>query len=76
VDFEDLGVFTTTFESSGLSPTGHVFAGADVQMYRRLFFTVEGRYVWASGTLDRDFVGFAPIDLSGFRTSVGISVVF
>jgi hypothetical protein len=76
VDFQDLGVFTTSFESSGVSPTAHAFAGADVQVYKRLFFTVEGRYVWASGTLDRDFVGFAPIDLSGFRTSAGINVVF
>jgi hypothetical protein len=76
VDFEDFRVFSDTFESSGVSPAGHVLAGADIQLYKRLFLTTEGRYVWASGTLDRDFVGFEPIDLSGFRLSAGFNVVF
>jgi hypothetical protein len=41
-----------------------------------LFAAVEGRYVWSSATLGSDFVDFDPIDLAGFRTSVGITVVF
>lgn len=76
VDFQDLGVFSDQFRADGTSPTGHVFGGADIRMYKRLFFTLEGRYVWASGTLDGDFVGFAPLDLSGFRASAGINVLF
>jgi hypothetical protein len=76
VDFEDFEVFGDTFRSDGLSPTGHVFGGADVQLYKRLYLAVEGRYVWASGTLDEDFIGFEPIDLAGFRFSAGINVVF
>jgi hypothetical protein len=76
VDFQDLGVFSDQFGADGTSPTGHVFGGADIRMYKRLFFTAEGSYVWASGTLDGDFVGFAPLDLSGFRASAGINVLF
>jgi len=76
VDFEDFDVFFDTFTSSGVSPTGHLFAGADVQLYKRLYLAFEGRYVWASGTLDQEFVGFEPIDLSGFRISAGFNVVF
>jgi len=76
VDFEDFGIFTSTFVSQGTSPTGHLFGGADVKLSNRIFFAAEGRYVWASGTLDADFVGFEPIDLSGFRVSAGINVLF
>lgn len=76
VDFQDFGVFTDSFRAEGTSPIGHVFGGADVQLYKRLFFTMEGRYVWASGTLGDDFIGFDPLDLSGFRASAGVNVVF
>ena len=76
VDFEDFGVFPDTFSSDGIAPTGHVFGGADIQLYKRLSLSVEGRYVWASGTLDEEYVGFEPIDLSGFRFSAGFNVVF
>jgi len=76
VDFEDLEVFPDTFRSDGLAPTGHLFGGADIQLYKRFAVSVEGRYVWASGTLDEEYVGFEPIDLSGFRFSAGFNVVF
>lgn len=76
VDFEDLEVFPDTFRSDGIAPTGHLFGGADIQLYKRFSLSVEGRYVWASGTLDEEYVGFEPIDLSGFRFSAGFNVVF
>lgn len=76
VDFEDLEVFTDSFQSSGASLGGHVAGGVDIQMYKRLFLATEARYIWASGTLSNDFVGFDPIDLSGFRISAGINFVF
>jgi hypothetical protein len=76
VDFQDFGIFADSFRSEGTSPTGHAFGGADIRLYKRLYFTVEGRYVWASGTLSSDFVGFEPLDLSGFRASAGINVLF
>lgn len=76
VDFQDLEVFPDTFVSSGASLSGHVLGGIDVQIYKRLFFTTEGRYVWAQGELSNEFVGFEPLDLSGFRLAAGINFVF
>ncbi|MEW6320322.1 MAG: hypothetical protein AB1635_04455 [Acidobacteriota bacterium] len=76
VDFVDRSVFDDVFESQGWAPSAHAFGGADIQVFRKLFVTVEGRYTWASGTLSTDFIGFDPIDLSGFRLSGGINVVF
>jgi hypothetical protein len=76
VDFQDQEVFTDVFESSGASLSGHVLGGVDVQIYKQLFLATEGRYVWASGELSNEFVGFEPLDLSGFRISAGINFVF
>jgi len=76
VDFQDLSVFSDTFSATGIAPTAHVFGGTDVQVYKRLMLSVEGRYIWARGTLSNDFSGFYPIDLSGFRASAGINLVF
>jgi hypothetical protein len=69
-------IFSDTLTSQGWAPSAHVFGGVDVQLYRRLFGTVEGRYVWASARLDRSFEGFDPIDLAGARFGVGINVLF
>jgi hypothetical protein len=76
VDFQDLDVFADMFESSGASLSGHLLGGIDIQIYKRLFLTTEGRYVWAQGELNNEFVGFEPLDLSGFRLSAGINVLF
>jgi hypothetical protein len=76
VDFVDLSVFTDVFQSKGWAPSAHAFGGVDLQVYRRLFVQLEGRYTWARGTLDRDFIDFDPIDLAGFRTTAGVSLMF
>jgi hypothetical protein len=76
VDFVDLSVFSDVFTSEGWTPSAHVFGGADIQLYKRLYFTLEGRYLWASGELGTDFVDFDPIDLAGFRLAGGINVLF
>jgi hypothetical protein len=76
VDFSTLNVFPDVFKSNGWSPSGHVLAGADVRWWRSLFVSIEGRYVWAHGDLDSDFIGFDGIKLDGFRLSSGISVFF
>ena len=52
------------------------FGGVDIRLSRILFMTLEGRYVWASAKLGRDFQDFDPIDLAGFRLSAGVSVMF
>lgn len=76
VDFVDNSVFTDVFQSKGWSPSAHVFGGADVQVYRLLFLQFEARYLWSSGELGRDFIDFDPIDLAGFRTTAGVSLLF
>jgi hypothetical protein len=76
VDFVDNSIFFESFRSTGWAPTAHVFGGVDVQMYRGLYATVQGRYTKASGTLGSDFIDFDPIDLSGFRMSAGINLIF
>jgi hypothetical protein len=76
VDFVDLQVFNDNFRSAGWAPSAHGFGGLDVRFHRRLFLTVEGRYVWANATLGDDFVDFDPIDLAGFRIATGVNFVF
>jgi hypothetical protein len=76
VDYMDLSVFPDVFESSGWSPSAHVFGGADIKLNRRLYLTIEARYEWADGELDAEWIGFDPIDLSGLRIGTGINVVF
>jgi hypothetical protein len=76
VDFVDLSVFADYFSSEGFTPSAHVFGGTDVNLYRALFLTFEGRYVWAKGKLSKDFIDFDPIDLAGFRLTTGINVLF
>lgn len=76
VDYVDLRVFPDAFRSKGWAPTAHAFAGVDVQVYRALYTTIEGRYTKSSAKLGSDFVDFDPIDLSGFKVSAGFNVVF
>lgn len=76
VDFTDLSIFTGLFASSGWSSELHAFGGVDISLNPRIYLSVEGRYVWADAALSDDFVGFAPIDLSGFQTTVGIQIHF
>jgi hypothetical protein len=76
VDFVDFGVFSDVFTARGWTPSAQVFGGADVRVFRRLYLTVDGRYLWAAGELGREWIDFDPIDLAGFRLSAGFNVVF
>ncbi|MCC7125598.1 MAG: hypothetical protein IT178_12175 [Acidobacteria bacterium] len=76
VDYEDGRVFPEFFSSNGISPTAHALGGLDIVVYKRMLFTLEGRYQWARGDLENDFIGFEPIDLSGVRASAGFRFVF
>src|SRR5689334_3205330 len=76
VDFVDLSVFSDVFEAKGWAPSAHVFGGVDLRLLRRMFLTIDGRYVWAKGDLGRTWVDFDPIDLSGFKMTAGINFVF
>ena len=71
-----LTVFSDRLTSQGWTPSAHAFGGVDVRLSRRLFVAVEGRYLWASASLERSFEGFDPIDLAGRRLTAGINVLF
>ena len=73
VDFETLEIFTDHFTSSGAAGTVHALAGVEMSLGPRFALTAEGRYSWAEAEMDRDFVGFEPIDLSGLRLTVGVT---
>ena len=77
VDFNNSSrIFTDNFRSHGWTPTAHVLGGADIQLYKRMFVSIEGRYGWANATLDSDFIEFEPIDLGGFRFGAGFHFMF
>jgi hypothetical protein len=76
VDFVDLKIFSDAFTSSGWAAGPYAQAGADLQVWRRLFVNVDARYVWVHSNLGPDFEGFHGIDLAGFKGSTGISVIF
>ena len=76
VDSPAMDIFTDTFRSSGWTPSAHVFGGVDVRVYKRLYLSGEGRYLWSSGTPDRDFIDFDAIDLAGFKATVGVHYMF
>ena len=76
VDFLDLSIFSAEFESTGFGTEAHAFGGVDVQLAPAIYLSFEGRYTFADADLSGDFVGFDPIDLSGFRITGGISYSF
>jgi len=76
VDFEDLGIFTTRFESSGWSAMAHLGGGVEASLSPRLLLSLDGRYEVASTRLSQDFVDFDDIDLSGFQVSLGLALRF
>ena len=69
-------IFTDVFQSDGWSPQAHVLGGADILVFKRLYFSLEGRYTWVHAELDQDFIDFQPMDLGGFRFGAGINFVF
>lgn len=74
VDVDTRDIFTDAFVSDDQTLAGQLFAGVDVSLGPRFFVSGEVRHVWASADMEDDFVGFDRIDLSGFQTTVGVSV--
>ena len=48
VDSANSEIFTDTFRSAGWTPSAHVFGGVDVRVYKRLYLSGEGRYLWSN----------------------------
>lgn len=76
IDFDTMNVFSDQFESDGWTPVAHVFAGFDYTLSPRFALTTEGRYEWSHATLSSDFSNFKPLDLSGFGTTIGLTIRF
>jgi hypothetical protein len=76
IDFTDNSVNTDTLQSSGWAPSAHAFGGVDIKASRRIYFSVEARYLWSHAKLSSDFSGFKPIDLAGLRMTGGIRYMF
>lgn len=76
VDFVDLSVFPDRFLSTGVTPTAHMFAGADLRIWRNVYATFDVRHLWAAGQLGRDWVDFDPVDLTGTRLATGLNLAF
>lgn len=76
VDFTDRSIFTDAFASDGWAFGPYAQGGVELQVWKRLYVAVDGRYGWLHGALDQDFSGFDGIDLAGFRASTGIGIAF
>ncbi len=76
IDFVDLGIFTSAFNSSGFGFAAQAFGGMEVSLTPRWFLVGEARYLWSDAELGDDFVSFEPIDLSGTRITAGIGFMF
>ncbi|MDT8340912.1 MAG: hypothetical protein RQ751_05310 [Longimicrobiales bacterium] len=76
IDFDTFEVFSDRLVSDGSTATAHLLAGLQYSLAAQVVLTGEGRYRFGSGELDRDFVGFDDLDLSGFDFVIGIGVRF
>lgn len=72
VDYLTLEIFSADLKSSGWTVTGYLGGGVDINITKRIYLTADLRYSLASPDLDQDFVGFDPLDLDGWRASVGL----
>lgn len=73
IDFATTNVFADELASAAWAPTVQGMAGVDVSLSPSFAITGDARYLWAKGTLERDFRGFDRIDLSGVSVTLGIT---
>ena len=75
VDYQNLNaVFSGDFKSSGWSPAAQGLVGANLSLSPRLALNGEAKYIWAKGSLNQSFSGFNKLDLSGFATTLGLTI--
>ena len=75
VDIVTLDVVNFILESSGWTPTGHVFAGVDISINPRFLWTLEARYGFGRAETGSAFA-FDTLDLNGFQATIGLSTRF
>ena len=76
VDFLDLSCSARRSSRAAGPQARTCFGGVDVKIARQLFLTGDGRYLWSQAELGPDFSSFEPIDLTGFKLTVGIDYLF
>ena len=76
MELETYDIFPDVGRSQGDAWIAHVLAGVEYSLSPAFFITGEGRYSWAEAQMDQDYYRFDPIDLSGFRATVGLAVRF
>ena len=75
VDIATLDILYFTLKSSGWAPSAHFFAGVDISMSPRFFWTLEGRY-GLGGTDTGAAFAYDYIDVSGLQATIGLSARF
>jgi hypothetical protein len=68
----ELVIFSNSYKSSGTPFTYYLGGGTEFNISKSAFINLDFRYHWADDGLDSDFVGFAPIELGGYRLTAGI----
>ena len=69
-------IFYDNYRSSGTAALAQALVGADFALTPRFGISTEGKYGWARSELTGDYLGFDPIDLSGFSATMGLTVRF
>jgi hypothetical protein len=72
VDYSTMEIFPAVLKSSGNVSTIYLGCGADYNIFKSLYLTLDFKYSWADDDLGQDFTGFDPIDLGGIRLTTGI----
>jgi len=72
IDYSTMEIFSAVLKSSDSVWIKYLGCGADYNIVKSLYLTLDFRYSWADDHLGRDFMGFDPIDLGGIRLTTGI----
>jgi opacity protein-like surface antigen len=76
-DPEGAIIFSDRFRSRRSGVGAHALGGLEITVTPRIVLRGEHRYYWGSAAVDsRAFDGFAPIDLAGHRTTIGVATRF
>jgi hypothetical protein len=76
IDYSTMEIFPAVLRSSDTVWVKYLGCGADYNIVKSLYLTLDFRYSWADDNLGRDFTGFDPIDLGGIRLTTGIQYHF
>ena len=76
VDYETLEIFSARLESSSFTLTGYLGCGAELNINRSAYLSLDYRYYLAEDEMEDDYVGFDSSKLGGSRLTVGIRWFF